>query len=232
MDLAPAQQLLSCIHQLQHVAAADTTTDLTQQQQQLQQDRQQEQQQFVLTVSFPVSSHGSSSHIPALHLHSPSWFASQLPAMSLPAWDPHTSLLEYVPHLAERVSRHLTDTCPTAASRFKLFEGLATLLGPPLEVNMSLLSSSSSSSYSASSSAAGAGGKGLAAAAAGSAAGLWQVLFDQQPLLLFVELPRSYPAEGPVLSLQNLRWAQSSKCNRRWGCHHVYLGWPLHVASG
>lgn len=171
--------------------------------------QQDEQQQFMLTVSFPVSQGGSSSHIPVLQLHSPSWFTAQLPPLSLPAWDPHTSLLEYIPHLAERITKHLTDHCPTATNRFLLFEGLSALLGPPLEVNMSLLqgsgASTSSSMFGGSSGAAAGGVRGRSAAASGSAAGLWQVLFDQQPLLLFVELPRNYPWDCPVLCLQNLR---------------------------
>jgi hypothetical protein len=129
--------------------------------------------------------------------------------MQLPAWDPHTSLLEYIPHLAERVSKHLADHCPAAANRFLLFEGLSGLLGPPLELNMALLQSGGSSSSSSSSalggSPAAASSRVRGAAAAGSAAGVWHVLFDQQPLLLFVELPRSYPTDCPVLCLQNLR---------------------------
>jgi hypothetical protein len=116
--------------------------------------------------------------------------------------------LEYVPHLAERVTKHLADHCPKASQRFLLFEGLSNLLGPPLEVNMDLLQNSNSSSGSGSMAAsAAASSRGRNAIAAGSAAGVWQVLFDGQPLLLFVELPRSYPAESPVLCLQNLRWA-------------------------
>lgn len=161
----------------------------------------------MLTVSFPVSDGGSSSHIPVLQLKSPPWFTGQLPPLTLPPWDPHTSLLEYVPHLAERVTKHLADHCPKAAQRFLLFEGLSNLLGPALEVNMDLLQSSSSSSGSSLATAATAGSRERNAVAAGSAAGVWQVLFDGQPLLLFVELPRSYPADSPVLCLQNLRWA-------------------------
>jgi hypothetical protein len=108
--------------------------------------------------------------------------------------------------LAERVSKHLTDHCPAAANRFLLFEGLSGLLGPPLELNMTLLQNSGSSSSSAlGGSPAAASSRVRGAAAAGSAAGVWQVLFDQQPLLLFVELPRNYPMDCPVLCLQNLR---------------------------
>jgi hypothetical protein len=195
--LAPAQQLLACINKLQLTPQGPQQPP----QQELQLDQQQ--QQFMLTVSFPVAHGGGSSHIPVLQLRSPHWFTAQLPALSLPAWDPHTSLLEYVPHLAERVTKHLTDHCPTATNRFLVFEGLSGLLGPALEVNMMLMQASSSSF---SSSPGPAGVRGRAATATGSAAGVWQVLFDQQPLLLFVELPRSYPADCPVLCLQNLRW--------------------------
>lgn len=198
-DLAPAQQLLACIKKLQQTPQHPQQP----QQQELQPDQEQ---QFMLTVSFPVAHGGSSSHIPMLQLHSPSWFTAQLPALSLPAWDPHTSLLEYVPHLAERVTKHLTDHCPTATNRFLLFEGLSGLLGPALEANMMLMQASTSSSSSFSSFPQSAGVRGRAATATGSAAGVWQVLFDQQPLLLFVELPRSYPADCPVLCLQNLKW--------------------------
>lgn len=195
------------MRKLEQNTAAAQASDAHQQHQQTPSDQAQQQhgqqQQFVLTVSFPVSQ-GSSSHIPTLHLQSPSWFTNQLPAMSLPVWDPHASLLEYVPHLAERIDKHLADFCPSAANRFLLFEGLSGLLGPALEVNMSLLHSSSASSGATQASAG-----SRARVAAGWAAGMWQVLFDQQPLLLFVELPRSYPAEAPVLSLQNLRCAQA-----------------------
>jgi hypothetical protein len=195
-DSAPAQQLLACIKKLQQTTQGP--------QQPLQQELQLgQQQQFMLTVSFPVAHGGGSSHIPLLQLHSPSWFTAQLPALGLPAWDPHTSLLEYVPHLAQRVTKHLTDHCPTATTRFLLFDGLSGLLGPPLEVNMLLMQASSSSLSSVPGPA---GVRGRATTATGSAAGVWQVLFEQQPLLLFVELPRSYPADCPVLYLQNLRW--------------------------
>lgn len=203
VDLQPAQQLLSCIHKLEQEP----------QQQHPQDPKQQQQEQFVLMVAFPVSTGGVSSHIPVLQLRSPAWFTAQLPAMSLPAWDPHTSLLEYTPHLAERVTKHLADHCPAAANRFLLFEGLSELLGPPLEVNMSLLQTSSSSGSSGGlvgGSAATGSSRLRGAAAAGSAAGVWQVLFDQQPLLLFVELPRTYPNDCPVLCLQNLRWVAGS----------------------
>lgn len=118
------------------------------------------------------------------------------------------SLLEYIPHLAERVTKHLSDHCPNATNRFLLMEGLSRLLGPPLELNMSLLQTSSSMGVSGgglAAAAAAAGSRGHIGSAAGSAAGVWQVLFDQQPLLLFVELPRSYPADAPALCLQNLR---------------------------
>jgi len=207
VDLSAAQQLLACMRKLEQNTAAAQARGANQQHLQMPSDQPQQQhdqqQQFVLTVSFLVSQ-GSSSHIPALHLQSPSWFTNQLPAMTLPVWDPHASLLEYVPHLAERIDKHLADFCPSAANRVLLFEGLSRLLGPALEVNMSLLHSSSASSGATLASAG-----SRTRVAAGWAAGMWQVLFDQQPLLLFVELPRSYPAEGPVLSLQNLRCAQA-----------------------
>jgi hypothetical protein len=204
VDFAPAQQLLSCLHKQQELLQGT-------QEQPAQQQTVAQQLEFMLTVSFPVTSGGSSSHIPVLQLKSPSWFTAQLPALSLPAWDPHTSLLEYLPHLAERVTKHLADHCPTAANRFLLFEGLSRLLGPPLELNMSLLQASSSSSSASFGAAAGLAGawQGRSPVAAGSAAGMWHVLYDS-PLLLFVALPRNYPADAPVLCLQNLRWVAAS----------------------
>lgn len=206
VDFAPAQQLLSCLHKQQQLVQGT-------QEQPAQQQTVAQQLEFMLTVSFPVTAGGSSSHIPVLQLKSPSWFTSQLPALTLPAWDPHTSLLEYLPHLAERVTKHLADHCPTAANRFLLFEGLSRLLGPPLELNMSLLQASSSSSSARFGAAAGLAGawQGRSPVAAGSAAGLWHVLYDS-PLLLFVELPRNYPSDAPSLCLQNLRRTGSDSC--------------------
>lgn len=206
VDWSPAQQLITCVEQIQE-----------QQQQQQQKSLpgthpgEHHQQQLSLVVCFAANDSSSSSHIPVLQLKAPNWFTTQLPGMSLPAWEPHTSLLEYIPHLAERVTKHLNDHCPTAVNRFQLLQGLSHLLGPALEVNMqpqhnsTAANSSSSSSFALPPPATAAAASIGSRAATGSAAAVWQVLFDQQPLLLYVELPTSFPLNSPLLSLQFLR---------------------------
>lgn len=167
------------------------------------------QQEFALTVTFTASS----SSAPQLQLHAPGWFDAQLPHLTLPGWEAHTSLLEYQGQLAERVERHLADHCPAAVQRCSLFEELARLLGGPA-LELHIPGSSSSSRFTG----------GGSAANAPAAAGVFALQFEQQPLLLYVSLPRGYPAEPPELSLQNMRWV-SWACvmwSRRLGCTHTH----------
>lgn len=165
---------------------------------------EQEQQQFALHVAFKVGPGVDSHTAPDLRLQTPSWFRDYLPSFNLPSWDPQTSLLEYVPHLTERLDKHLQDTCPAATLRFDLVNALAGVLGSPVEVNMrsskATGSTSSGMSSSAAATAAAAGGKGRYSSVA-----MFQVIFDQQVMLLFVELGPAFPGDAPVLVLQNLR---------------------------
>jgi hypothetical protein len=195
-DLAPAQRLINCQQQQQGSHASSS----------------QAPQQFMLQVAFRVG-HGISSHAaPDLQLQYPQWAEQQLPPLALPAWDPHTSLVEYVPHVAERLSKHLQDSCPAAVLRFDLVEALAGVFGQPLEVNMqgssavkSSTATGSSSSFAGVSSSMGHfGGSSRTKSSSGSSA-VFQLQFDQQPLLLFVEMPPSFPAEAPLLLLQSMR---------------------------
>jgi hypothetical protein len=98
----------------------------------------------------------------------------------------------------------------------QIFEELAALLGPPLEVRMasspptapaSTPPGNAPSSYSAAAAAAaasntaapaGSGGAGVSVAA-------FQVLHEQQPLLVFFEVLPRFPDEQPVITLQSPR---------------------------
>jgi hypothetical protein len=189
-ELAPAQQLINCLQKQQ-------------QQQQCSANQQQDGQQFMLHVAFRVCQNISSHAAPDLQLQYPHWAEQQLPTLSLPSWDPQTSLVEYVPHLAERLSKHLQESCPAAVLRFDLVKALAVVFGHPLEVNMQGSSAvkGSGAAPGSSSSFAGSAGRGKSS----SSSAVFQLQFDQQPLLLFVELPHSFPAEAPLLLLQSMR---------------------------
>jgi hypothetical protein len=197
-DLAPAQRLISCLQQQQQQDSTASSSQAT--------------QQFMLHVSFRVG-HGMSSHAaPGLQLQYPQWAEQQLPTLTLPSWDPQTSLVEYVPHLAERLSKHLQDSCPAAVLRFDLVKALAGVFGHPLEVNMQGSSAvkgstatGSSSSFAGASSSIGYFGGSSRAKSSGSSSAVFHLQFDQQPLLLFVEMPPSFPAEAPLLLLQSMR---------------------------
>lgn len=141
---------------------------------------------FSLLVSFAVSvgNQQGAQQPPSLVLRSPAWFERQLPPLPLPAWEPHASLLDFVPHVGELLSRHITDRAPTAALRLELLASLAATLGPPLEVAPSPLA---------------------ATRAGGGVCTAWRVLQEGQPLLLFVTISASFPADAPTLMLQGLR---------------------------
>jgi hypothetical protein len=195
-DVAPAQRLIDCLQQQQgsHMSESEYP------------------QQFMLHVAFRVG-HGISSHAaPDLQLQYPQWAKQQLPPLALPSWDPHTSLVEYVPHVAERLSKHLQDSCPAAVLRFDLVKALAGVLGQPLEVNMQGSSAVKGSTATGSSSSfAGAGSSSIgyfgssSRTKSSSSSAVFQLQFDQQPLLLFVEMTPNFPAEAPLLLLQSLR---------------------------
>ena len=140
---------------------------------------------------------------PDLQLRTPEWFRDYLPPLNLPSWNPQTSLVEYVPHLAERLDKHLQDSCPAAALRFDLVKALAGHLGLPLEVNMH--SSSTKGTTSTTTSSAGAASTAAGSKGRYSSTAVFQVMFEQQVLLLFMELGPAFPADAPVLVLQNIR---------------------------
>lgn len=118
MDLAPAQRLINFLQPSN--SSSDTTRNQQRQQQQQGWDcqLQQQQQQFMLHVAFRVGRGVNSHTAPELQLQLPLWAAQQLPPLPLPGWDPQSSLVEYVPHLAERLAKHLQDHCPAAALRW------------------------------------------------------------------------------------------------------------------
>ncbi|KAF8062649.1 hypothetical protein HT031_003978 [Scenedesmus sp. PABB004] len=139
---------------------------------------------------------------PDLSLASPPWAAAHLPPLALPAWDPQSSLVEFVPAAAERLGKHLSDHCPPAALRFELLAALGGALGAPLETVARAPPPRPGGASSAGASAGGArgGGGGRAASTA-----LFQVACEAQPLLLHVELSPGFPADAPVLVLQSAR---------------------------
>lgn len=212
VDLSAAQQLIKYCH-IPSTSDSTKSTPLhhpqDQQQQHQQpsaatalQDNQQQQHRFAVYVAFKIGPGVSSHTAPDIQLQHPDWFRDYLPPLTLPTWDPHTSLLEYVPHLSERLDKHLQDTCPAAALRFNLVDSLAGVFGQPIEVNMHSNKGSATTSSSS-------GGSGTAAAAAlrgrYTSVAMFQLLHEQLPLLLFVELGPAFPADAPVLVLQNLR---------------------------
>ncbi|WIA41228.1 hypothetical protein OEZ86_004841 [Tetradesmus obliquus] len=198
-DLGPAQRLIDCLQQQQH------------------QQQQQERQPFMLHVAFRVGRGVSSHAAPELQLQYPHWAEQQLPPLSLPSWDPQTSLVEYVPHLAERLNKHLQDSCPAAVLRFDLVKALAGVFGHPLEVKMQGSSAVKGSAAAGSSSFAGTSSsmgraKTSSSSSSSSSSAVFQLQFDQQPLLLFVEMPPSFPAEAPLLLLQSMRRMGPDSC--------------------
>ncbi|GBF91944.1 hypothetical protein Rsub_04668 [Raphidocelis subcapitata] len=173
---------------------------------------------FVLSAAFRTGP-GAAQAAPALQLQAPPWYAAAcLPPLPLPAWNLQAPLLEYAGLVRERLQQHLQQHCGQAAARFQMFEELAALFGPPLEVRMASPppppagaggAGGAAPSWSA---VAGGGGGGGAAAGAlvggggpGVSAGAFSVLHDQQPMVLFVELLPRFPEEQPALTLQSVR---------------------------
>ena len=184
---------------------------------------------FVLNAAFKTGA--AAAHAPpALSLAAPRWFfAAGLPPLALPAWNPHAPLAEYAELARDRLQEHLARSCAAALPRHRLVAALAALLGPPLEARMApsappggaappaalpppgsgLPAAPSYSSVAAA--AAGGGGAGIGGAGSSSAAAtaawaaVFQVLHDQQPLLLFVEGSARFPEEQPALTLQSAR---------------------------
>jgi hypothetical protein len=70
------------------------------------------------------------------------------------------------------------------------------LLGPPLEVYIPGSSANASSTSSTSSSSS----------SSKSGAAVFHLQYDQQPLLLFLELGPRFPEELPLLTVQSIRW--------------------------
>eukprot|EP00775_Hariotina_reticulata_P006578 gene6578-6806_t len=124
-----------------------------------------------------------------------------------------TSLLEYVPHLADRIEQHLHDHCPAALLRFELINSLSKLLGPPLEVNMMAKSGSSVGPSSSSTAGSHSSGGGPSSMSTGGGSGApKRVQCEQQPLLLQLELSQAFPGDPPVLLLQNTRRMGPDSC--------------------
>jgi hypothetical protein len=224
VDLGPATPLLQRMQQLSGGRSSSNVGQTA---------AAAEQADFQLTVAFVVRAASSSSAPPPplLQLQAPQWFR-YLPHFTLPSWDAHTSLIEFVPHLAERIERHLAEACPAAVQRYSLFDQMGRHLGPALEVNMAPSSSHGSSSHGGSSGGGGGGGlprpaspspavgssssssrvwAQLPAAASASATAVFHVHCEQQPLLLYMALPHSYPTDAPVLALQNIRWGCAAR---------------------
>jgi hypothetical protein len=99
-----------------------------------------------------------------------------------------------------------------------LVKALAGVFGHPLEVNMQGSSAVKGSAAAGGSSFAGTsssmGNLGSAGRAKGSSSSsaVFQLQFDQQPLLLFVEMTPSFPAEAPLLLLQSMRRLGPDSC--------------------
>lgn len=203
-NTSPAHQLIT------HLSASSSSDTAQQQKHQekqpgiLQQEQQDLQHQFMLLAAFRTGPNTDPHTPPDLQLEAPAWFRDYLSPLSLPSWDPQTSLVEYVPHLAERLDKHLQDSCPAATLRFDLVKRLAGQLGPPLEVNMHN-SGSTTGTTSTSTSTGGAATSAVGSRGRYSSTAVFHVMFEQQVLLLYVELGPAFPADAPVLVLQKSR---------------------------
>eukprot|EP00879_Flechtneria_rotunda_P028401 GHRR01030508.1.p1 GENE.GHRR01030508.1~~GHRR01030508.1.p1 ORF type:complete len:259 (+),score=143.73 GHRR01030508.1:54-779(+) len=156
-----------------------------------------QQQQFMLHVAFRLDrSVGSNHAAPEVQLQQPQWFTDYLQPLSLPTWVPQSSLLEYVPHVTEQLSRHLQETCPAVLLRFDFVNALSAAFGAPVEVNMQSRSGISSGTSSSASSS----GRNQYSSSAG-----FHVLLEGQPLLVHITMSPAFPGEAPSVVLQSIR---------------------------